>query len=96
MEESEEDPELEDHQLDHDDGNAKIGASDNSFDLDKEPGDESNLDYDPSRDHQIDLYYVLTSQIDYVLSLYVYSIASQINEFCAGYYIACIQLDRSF
>ena len=41
----------EGHQIDHDDKNAEIGAPDNSFDPGGEPGDESYLDYDPSRDH---------------------------------------------
>ena len=58
----------EDHQLDHDDENVEIGASNNSFNSGREPGDESNTDYDPSRDHYIDLYYMLTSQIDYFIS----------------------------
>jgi len=39
----------DDHQLDHDDENAEIGASDNSFHSGWEPGDESTLDYDSSR-----------------------------------------------
>jgi len=53
MEDFEKDPKLEEHQLDHDDENADIGASDNNFDSYEEYGDESDLDYDPSRDHQI-------------------------------------------
>ena len=68
MGDSEKDPELEEHQLDHDDENAIIGALNNNFDLGREPGDESDLDYDPSRDHQIPLYYMLTSKIDYFIS----------------------------
>ena len=40
----------EDHQLHHDDENTEIGALDNSFDSGGEPGDESDLDYDPSGD----------------------------------------------
>ena len=40
----------EDHQLDHDDENVEIDASDNSFDSGEEPGDESDLGYDPSKD----------------------------------------------
>ena len=62
----EKDPELEDNPLDHDDENAKIGASNNGFDLARCLG-MSDLDYDPSRDHYIDLYYMLTSQIDYFI-----------------------------
>jgi len=42
---------LEEHQLDHDDENAEIGASNNSFNLGGEPGDESDLDDNPSKDH---------------------------------------------
>jgi len=59
------------HQLDHDDENVEIGVSDNSFGSGGEPRDESDLDYDPSRDHWIDLYYMLTSQIDYLAHLYI-------------------------
>ena len=51
MEDLEKDPELEEHQLHHNDENAEIGASDNSFDWGGEPRDESDLDYDPYRDH---------------------------------------------
>jgi len=67
---------LEEHQLDHDHKNAEIGTLGNSFDSGGEPADESDLDYDSSRDPYIDLYYMLTSQIDYLLSPHVYSIAS--------------------
>ena len=41
---------MEEHQLDHNDENSEIGASDNNFDLGGEPRDESDLDYDPCRD----------------------------------------------
>ena len=65
-------PELEEYQLGHDDENPEIGASDNSFNSSGEPRGESDLDCDPSRDHSIELYYILTSQIDYFLSpLYI-------------------------
>ena len=87
----EEDPELREHQLDHHAEDVELGISDNSFDSGEEPGDESDLDYDPSRDDWIDLYYMLTSQIDYFLSPHVYSIASWIDKFCAGYDIAYSQ-----
>jgi len=88
MEHSEKDPEMKGHQLDHDDENTEIGALDNSFDSDEVPMDESDLDYDPSRDHYIDLYYMLRSQMDYFLSPHVYSMTSLIDEFCADYDIA--------
>jgi len=51
MEDSKNDPELEEHELDHDDENAEIDASDNSFDSGGGLGVESDLDYDPYRDH---------------------------------------------
>jgi len=51
MEDPEKDLELEEHQLDLDDENAEIGASDNSIDLGGELGDESDLDYDPSKNY---------------------------------------------
>jgi len=44
MEDSEKNPELKEHQLDHDEENAEIGALDNSFDSDGEPRDEYDLD----------------------------------------------------
>ena len=95
MEDSKKDPELEEHQLDHDYESAKIGASDNSFNSGRELGDMFGLDYNLSRDHQIDLYYMLTSEIDYFLSPHVYSIASWIDEFCTGYNIAYSQIGLS-
>jgi len=42
---------LEKCQLDHDDENKEISTSDNSFNSGREPGDDSDPDYDPSRDH---------------------------------------------
>ena len=51
MGDSEKDPKLEEHELEYDDENVEIGVSNNSFDLGREPGDESCLDYDPSKDH---------------------------------------------
>ena len=51
MEDSKKDPELEEQQLDHNDENAEIGASDNSFNSGREPRYQSDLYYDPSRDH---------------------------------------------
>ena len=56
MEDPEKDPKLEEHQLDHDDENAEIGTSENSFNSGGESRDEFALDNDPSRDHYIDLY----------------------------------------
>ena len=41
----------EERQLDHDNETAEIGALDNNFNSGGEPRDESDLDYDPSRDH---------------------------------------------
>ena len=76
MEDSEKDPELERHQLDHDHENAEIGALDNSFNSGGEPENESDLYYNPFGDHSIDLYYMLTAQIDYFLSPHVYSITN--------------------
>ena len=42
---------MEEHELNHDDEDAEIGASNNNFDLGRELGDESYVDYDPSKDH---------------------------------------------
>ena len=95
IEDSEKDPELKELQLDYDDENAEIGVSDNSFDQRQVPGDESDLNYDPSGDHQIDLHFMLTTQIDYRLSPHVYSIPAWIDEFCAGYDIVYSQTDLS-
>ena len=51
MEDSEKDPELEEHHLGRDDENAEIGALENNFVSSGEPGVKYDLDYDPSRDH---------------------------------------------
>jgi len=45
-----EDPELGEHQVDHDVEDAELGVSDSSFYSGEELGDESDPDYDPSRD----------------------------------------------
>jgi len=58
MEDSEKDPKLKEHPLSYDDDNAEIDASDNSFDSGREPGDEYELDDDPSRDHWIDCCFI--------------------------------------
>ena len=55
MENPQEDPELGKYQLDRDVEDAELGASNSSFDSGEQLGNDYHLDYDLSRDPQIDL-----------------------------------------
>jgi len=51
MEDPKGDLELVEHQPNHDVEDAELGTSDNSFDSGEELVEDSDPDYDPSRDH---------------------------------------------
>ena len=59
------------HHPNHDVEDAKSGTLDNNFDSGEETRDESDPDYDPSRDHYIDLGADFSIRLHFELQMYI-------------------------